>query len=1193
MSKKYELKKVNSLKNKYVSTGECIIGIDKNTREKYVVIEYRNLYKQTLNALTVEVTQIDKNGNAIYISNFIYKDLEVDKKQDFVPYQKFKVLKECKEIKTKLISATYEKTFVEYKNNYYYKKRLRKEGSEDKKFEMKRISYRKVLIPVLALALIFLGFTIYNVYDSAIVGTTFEDNNYHYTLTSKSEVSLDYYDGLSKRIVIPNRVGIYKVNSIKENAFQDTDIESLKIRATDIQILNNAFSNCTNLKTVEFETVKRIEYNAFSNCTALETMTFKSIENIYNYAFSNCISLTEFSCEDTKTIGYNAFEKCVSLETLNVPNAKVCDGILKEVRNISYLSFNDTDSKTIGNLFITENRNLPTSLTKISIGMNQINKDFFADARNLKEIEFANENVAIEYGSFVTCDLDGYSYTNKYELINDVVISVNKTSELVVNENIKGFYPGSFTKIGNYLETLDIKTDDLTIPANLFDYCSKLQTIKFNETTIFEKGCLKGCTSLKNLYVGIVGDKFMNLYDEEVSSEIEYLEIIGEKSIPRYYFSGVTNIKEININSSITDVRNDAFSGCKELKKLSMIFNRKLSDLGEFRDLETIILYENPEKIQLDSNFFSNLDSIRSITLPENLLSCEKKVIVNCRNLCSIEFPQSIKEFSLPAIGDGCSSLSKVSVPFIGENSSQSTSYSKFNLSYRNTKEVEFSTVFTITDKIFPEEIQNIKRVIIKEGFNGSSAGLLSNCTKLEYLEMNGVHNNCLGQFFTYQSINPSDNNTFVPVSLKTIVINDDTVVTEKYFYDCRNIENIIALGRCTFETDSVSQCKSLRNLYIKVISSNSDFYNGFNSTVYYSSVNVISYNDEAGYRYTNSSIVRTGNVDYFKHYYTIYFNDKTYKYEGAILYDINYYLTSKTNTDCIVNIYSDSGYNRELKEGYFSTTVTKIYTQATKNYTFQGYVVSGIKITLRTDGSIYKQIQASDGQTIKYYIPKKDNYIFNGWYTNRVCTSEYLYDYNTPLTEDIELFAGWTKLNNVQRTISTNEILSLVADGSETYYAIRPFKSGKAIFFTDSKSSDISATLYDSDMHKLAFDDNSGSDQNFRLSYDVEKDSIYYLKISYNTFNRDTFNLIYTSDDISEMQFTISCETKYVESFMNTVKLSSSSKIVVPTNGDAKFIGWFLEENGQGLQITNSSGYLIIDDYELPNYVKIYAYFE
>ncbi|MFQ7393135.1 MAG: InlB B-repeat-containing protein [Collinsella aerofaciens] len=54
------------------------------------------------------------------------------------------------------------------------------------------------------------------------------------------------------------------------------------------------------------------------------------------------------------------------------------------------------------------------------------------------------------------------------------------------------------------------------------------------------------------------------------------------------------------------------------------------------------------------------------------------------------------------------------------------------------------------------------------------------------------------------------------------------------------------------------------------------------------------------------------------------------------------------------------------------------------------------------------KFVATADGKLVKPADPTRDGYTFGGWYTDETCTQAY--DFSTPVTADLTLYAKWTK---------------------------------------------------------------------------------------------------------------------------------------------------------------------------------------
>ena len=68
-----------------------------------------------------------------------------------------------------------------------------------------------------------------------------------------------------------------------------------------------------------------------------------------------------------------------------------------------------------------------------------------------------------------------------------------------------------------------------------------------------------------------------------------------------------------------------------------------------------------------------------------------------------------------------------------------------------------------------------------------------------------------------------------------------------------------------------------------------------------------------------------------------------------------------------------------------------------------------GVKVSFETgEGSKVDFQTTADGKLVKPADPTREGYTFGGWYTDEACTEAY--DFSTPVTADLTLYAKWTK---------------------------------------------------------------------------------------------------------------------------------------------------------------------------------------
>jgi hypothetical protein len=99
------------------------------------------------------------------------------------------------------------------------------------------------------------------------------------------------------------------------NALIEGSITEVTSDATIVR--NYAFSNCSNLTTVDFPLVTTIGNNSFYDCSNLTTVDFPKVTYIDNNSFGGCTNLTEVDFPKVTYIGSYAFGSCSNLTTVD------------------------------------------------------------------------------------------------------------------------------------------------------------------------------------------------------------------------------------------------------------------------------------------------------------------------------------------------------------------------------------------------------------------------------------------------------------------------------------------------------------------------------------------------------------------------------------------------------------------------------------------------------------------------------------------------------------------------------------------------------------------------------------------------------------------------------------------------------------------------------------------------------------
>ena len=119
-----------------------------------------------------------------------------------------------------------------------------------------------------------------------------------------------------KDIVIASEYNGVPVKYVAGYAFKESDITSVTIPSSVVDIATNAFENCKSLKRVNLSNgLERIGEAAFSGCINLPNIWLPTtLKAIYGKAFYGCVQLLQVYIPNSVTmIKYQAFMGCVSL----------------------------------------------------------------------------------------------------------------------------------------------------------------------------------------------------------------------------------------------------------------------------------------------------------------------------------------------------------------------------------------------------------------------------------------------------------------------------------------------------------------------------------------------------------------------------------------------------------------------------------------------------------------------------------------------------------------------------------------------------------------------------------------------------------------------------------------------------------------------------------------------------------------
>ena len=242
--------------------------------------------------------------------------------------------------------------------------------------------------------------------------------NWKYTVDN-GVATVTGYTGSDTSITIPTTLDGYKVKRIGDNAFEESNIQSVVIPEDILSIGKCAFKNCTKLSSVTINakeladapsaahsagnddsfspfynagasvstftvtfgnSVKCVPANLFATshgksdntyCHVTSVVLSSSVTSIGEYAFNKCYDLKSVTLGDSLTeIGDSAFEDCESIQSITIPAATKTIGecAFKNCTGLSNLTINAKELADARNYYnYTAFYNTGTSLSTLSV----------------------------------------------------------------------------------------------------------------------------------------------------------------------------------------------------------------------------------------------------------------------------------------------------------------------------------------------------------------------------------------------------------------------------------------------------------------------------------------------------------------------------------------------------------------------------------------------------------------------------------------------------------------------------------------------------------------------------------------------------------------------------------------------------------------------------------------------------------
>ena len=517
---------------------------------------------------------------------------------------------------------------------------------------------------------------------------------------------------------------------------------------TGLAISDNAFSNCTNLKSVIFsEKLLSIGKSAFEDCSSLEKISIsKGLTTVDSSAFEACSNLTSVyfkgSIDDWCKNDWFAKSRA-SYYSFNGFFPAGYDLYLDDKLQTE-ITIPDTAKKINAYLFTN-----CKSLTKVKLSesVTQVAYGAFKGCSNLTSVEIPSSVISISNNSFENCTkLENVYYKGSLRRWCTASSSSYSTDAESKSWNASVF-PAAYDLYIDNKKITELNADSLKSITSLCDYafknCKSLTTVNIPDTvTSFGSSSysgnnnFKGCSNLTSVTVGQNALKnFSSTFDKDFVKDVVIRN--GASAIDYSAFYYFSKLESITIPASVKSIDSYTFHYCNALSRVNYGGTLEQWCTANYSSSNSDSNENNDAKSWTASIFYSAYDlyigdqkitEFSTASLKEDIEICAS-AFKNCKSLTSVSVNQKYLEkfkdifdskyITNVVILDGVTSIGCGYQANIFENFTNLTSVT-ISASVTKIYTKAFYTCSSLTKIIFEDTTSKWYKVSSSYGYNSS-----------------------------------------------------------------------------------------------------------------------------------------------------------------------------------------------------------------------------------------------------------------------------------------------------------------------------------------------------------------------------------------------------------------------------------------------------------------------------------------